>query len=351
MKLKKSTMKARNCGLLMLMATLVFGCEWDERVVTRDAGRSTSHPGRDQSVATRHQRAPAPPLAKLEEAEERREMAEPLVASRSGPWKDLAFAHQDAEPVDHVARAREMLADSDRAAAMIELGKALYDEPEHFEAACLLGRVAWRAGDRDTARRAYLLATEIDPGRAGAWVQLGRLAFAGENLEEAEDLARHAVSLDPEDAGAHNLQGRVWLKRSHWHRAVASFGKAVQLAPDNRFYRNNLGLACLMKREYGRAVEVLQGVADQGEAPAFVYNNLGLAYEGAGRLQDAIASFRDALQRKPGYVNAKINLKRLVTLAQREEMSGVEEPDPLKRPLAEPQDEPGDLILAVPNEE
>lgn len=301
---------------IMSAAVLASGCEWSGG--SPDAGK------RDILEFKLPQKKAVPPKVaeKTAKVPPKTEVADVGIdLSESVP--DIAFEHVDTQPVDHVLLAREMGAAGDRAAAMIELGKALYDDPEDYDAAFMLGRTARRSQKPELAAQAFLLAAKIDSEVAAPWLQLARLALDGRDNDLAEKRIQHALTVDPKLAEAHNLLGRVWLNRSHWHKAINCFEKAVTLSPDNRYYWNNLGYAYLLKKDFSQSVIALEAAVDvqEGEVasiPAYMRNNLGLAYEGAGRLQDAIVEFKKALETKPGYVKAKINLERNVRLAKAE---------------------------------
>ena len=111
----------------------------------------------------------------------------------------------------------------------------------------------------------------------------------------------------------------------------------------------DVGFAYLMKKDYGKAVEVLEGLVEGEDIPAYMLNNMGLAYEGAGRLQEAMSSFKQAVEKNPKYINAKINLDRLVTLAKRaeQEVPSATETE-WEQPFEEPEDETDDLIIVDP---
>jgi Tfp pilus assembly protein PilF len=295
-------------------AVLAMGCEWSGG--SPDAGQ------RDilEFKLPQKKVAPPPAVKKVAETQPKTDDVE-VGIDLSDSVPDIAFEHVDTQPVDHVVIAQELNAAGDRAAAMIELGKALYDDPEDYDAAFMLGKTARRSQKPELATQAFLLAAKIDPEVAAPWLQLARLALGAKDNDRAEENVRHALTVDPKLAEAHSLLGRVWLNRSHWHKAVNCFEKAVTLSPDNRYYWNNLGYAYLLKKDFSQAVIALEAAVEEQEdevasIPAYMRNNLGLAYEGAGRLQDAIVEFKKALETKPGYVNAKINLERNVRLAK-----------------------------------
>jgi len=329
---------------IMSAAVLVFGCEWSGG--SPDAGK------RDILEFKLPQKKVTPPKVteRVSEVPPKTGGVEVGIdLSESVP--DIAFEHVDTQPVDHVLLARELIAAGDRAAAMIELGKALYDDPEDYDAAFMLGRTARRSQKPGLATQAFILAAKIDPEVAAPWLQLARLALDGQDDDLAEKRIRHALAVDPKLAEAHNLLGRVWLNRSHWHKAINCLEKAVTLSPDNRYYWNNLGYAYLLKKDFSQAVIALEAAVDvqEGEVasiPAYMRNNLGLAYEGAGRLQDAIVEFKKALQTKPGYMNAKINLERNVRLAKAEAEIDEITTDEL---LIEAEPEDDELIIVEPD--
>lgn len=260
---------------------------------------------------------------------------------------EFAFPHADREPVDHLALARQLLSSGEQAGAMLELEKAIYDDPADFAAASLLGTTARDSGRDELAVDAFLLATQIDPDADDPWLQLARMSIAAGELEQAEQLVRRALRLNPKRALAHNVLGRIWLKRSHWERAVFRFKKALEISPTNIFYRNNLGFALLLKHDFQQAMVVLEPLARQDGVKAFMLNNLGLAYEGAGRLQEASARYSQALESNPRYVNAQVNLDRMVQLAQRSEepIDAVPGGGEEGKPLIEEDLPPGDELL------
>lgn len=330
---------------ILSAAFLAFGCEWSGGSPDGDRREILEFklPAAKTAVPTTVVDEAVQPKPEVKEADVGIDLSE------STP--DIAFEHVDTQPTDHVQVAQEMIESGDRAAAMIELGKALYDDPEDFDAAFLLGRIARRGGKPELAAKAFLLAAKIDPGVASPWLQLARLSLAQKDNDEAEMRIRHALSVDPKLSEAHSLLGRVWLNRSHWHRAVNCFEKAVTLSPDNRYYWNNLGYAYLLKKDFSKAVIALEAAVEAGDAsdvPAYFCNNLGLAYEGAGRLQDAMVEFKQALEKKPGYVNAKINLERNVRLAKAEAEIDEITTDEL---LIESAPEDSDLIIVDPDEQ
>lgn len=217
------------------------------------------------------------------------------------------------------------------------MSKALYDNPNDFEAAMLLGETATQTGDRSLAGEVLDYATSLKPSSDEPWLALTRLQLSGSKLIAAEKSIRHALRLNPKRAESHGLLGRIMLNRARWDQAIPSFEKALVLAPNNSYFRNDLGLVYLMKHDFAKAVEVLKPLSERKDLPAFMYNNLGLAYEGLGLIQEASEQFEMALERNPGYTKARVNLDCLARQAKLAQTPPVQKGDdtPPLQPLEE----------------
>ncbi|MBW2701744.1 MAG: tetratricopeptide repeat protein [Deltaproteobacteria bacterium] len=249
------------------------------------------------------------PVTRVEEEPEE-------VVEQNNLLHSLAFKHVDLEPVDHMVTAKSLLQTGDRAQAMLELEKAIYDNPRNYDAAMLLGKVARKSGDDDLATDAFLLSAEIDSTSDEPWVQLARLTLDRGQVDDSEQMLRRALTLNSDRAETYNLMGRVWLNRSHWQRAVLNFEKALSMRPESNYYRNNLGYAFLLMRDFNSAVKSLDPLAKREGARAFMLNNLGLAYEGVGRIHDAMVQYKKASVKNPDYLKSRINMERMVRVAK-----------------------------------
>ncbi|RWP36999.1 adenylate/guanylate cyclase domain-containing protein [Mesorhizobium sp.] len=194
-------------------------------------------------------------------------------------------------------------------------------------------------------------AVELDPGLARAWVELyhshSLLANFGVNPEKgaaaAADAAERAVRFDPSDAEAHAVLGMSLGERGDLSRAKAELDTAVRLAPGSAeiltFYAGwaasfgepergaelvdrvirldpsypmwtsgPFSYAYYMAGRYEDALKMLEGQAlDTYNKWRWMVHSGSLA--GAGRIEEAQASVKEALKRHPdmtveGMVNA-----------------------------------------------
>jgi len=158
-------------------------------------------------------------------------------------------------------------------------------------------------------------ALAIDPDYAAAWDGLAR-AYVNQTgqglrpIEEGYTLAREAASqalaLDPAYAPAHSRLG--WIASHYDHDLVAAarhYERALAMEPANTDIISN---AANMARSLGRldqAIALAEYTVARDPVLPVGHVNLGLYYIYAGRLDEAIASFRTTLTLSPGHSGAQ----------------------------------------------
>jgi len=192
-----------------------------------------------------------------------------------------------------------------------------------------------RAGRLPEAEAAYRTALEHDPENIDALHFLGVVAYQKGDSAQAiawisKALARHAGN-----AAAHNNLGNALAAQGRTREAVHAFLEALALQPDYAEALANLGGALRALEKPARAVEVYRrALAISPDLPAAVaglkealaqrppatdgatpearaadaHFNEGGAQKDAGRLDEAIASYRKALALAPEFTAAHVNL-------------------------------------------
>jgi len=136
--------------------------------------------------------------------------------------------------------------------------------------------------------------------RASALAQAGR-------LEAAEQQLRQAFGAAPKDPAALHLSGLIALRRGRLSQAIKCLGKAVAAAPDPAV-RTNLGIALAEAGRLDEAVAELRR-AVQGAAPhPPALCNLGVAYLRQNKHTEAVAALRRAVTLQPDYTRAWFEL-------------------------------------------
>jgi Flp pilus assembly protein TadD len=133
----------------------------------------------------------------------------------------------------------------------------------------------------------------------------------------ASTLWQDAVKKSPgKDRPWHNL-GMAYMDDGRIEDAIASFNRALILNP--AFVRSHEALVVAYTRAGRMAEAHSAAIAGLKVAPrnAVLYNNLGVVFAETGRSQEARQMFEKALQLKPGYECARINLERIRAGQQR----------------------------------
>jgi len=151
-----------------------------------------------------------------------------------------------------------------------------------------------------------------DKRKADATRNLGEAYISEKNYTAALGELLKAQKLNPDDPILHNDLGLVYMAKEMTDLAVVHFEKAVQLKPDYSLAKNNLGSAYLVKKEWDKAIPVLKEVTvDMLYAtPQYPLTNLGWAYYNKREYDTARKYLEKALDLKPDFFTAQLNLGR-----------------------------------------
>ena len=159
----------------------------------------------------------------------------------------------------------------------------------------------------------YQQALELDPGYAAAWVGLAniycyRMSMGPQPASVGVPLARNALeralAIDPDNAPALALFGWVDMINGDFAAAARHVGRALALDPTNPYVTD---IAAFLARRLGRMEQAIAfGEYTRVRDPVNADNlyDLAMAYRYAGRLDEAITSFRSVLSLSPAYLYA-----------------------------------------------
>src|SRR5438876_4147308 len=129
----------------------------------------------------------------------------------------------------------------DDAAAIYQ--QPLTDNPNHADAAHLLGLVRFRTNDVGSAIRLIRDAVERDPDNPIYHANLGNVFKDAGRLTDAIEAYRRALALRPEYAEVHNNLGYVLQASGMIEEGTAHYRKAISLRPTDYRAHYNLGNA------------------------------------------------------------------------------------------------------------
>jgi len=182
-------------------------------------------------------------------------------------------------------------------------------------------------GSADAQPRARELldrALELDPGYAIAWAMRAWLHFTEadvggglSNKEQFENAqasafrcARQALKIDPDCAEAYGILALTHLNAGEHDKAMEMTEKAIALAPNNAEILG--GVASAVMRKSGQPERGAEMVKKAMRLSPFyrpgLLRALGNNYRLSGRLEEAVACYKESLKRESGYLAAYVNL-------------------------------------------
>ena len=209
------------------------------------------------------------------------------------------------------------------------------------------------SGQPQQALDALLRATRAEPSDAEAWYDLGLAQSDSGQKPEALASLRRAIALNPEFAEAQNSLGAVLAETGQFELAEAAFRAALRIQPALAVANANLGNLLASKNELaeaawhyerasGKAVDqfnyavtlvrmnrmaeaekhILAALKDDPNLPE-AHDVLGGLLENRGRMDAALAEYREAVRLRPGFGKAHLDLG--VALANRRDLAGAAE--------------------------
>lgn len=155
----------------------------------------------------------------------------------------------------------------------------------------------------------------IDPDYAAAWAGLAtgyanQASVGLRPFDEGFTLAREAASkallLDPAYAPAYGSLARIAMAYDRDLAAAARhYERALAMEPANTGIVSSAATLAASLGRLDQAIALAEYAVARDPVSPFGHANLGLYYRDAGRLDEAIASFRMTLTLSPGYIGAQ----------------------------------------------
>ncbi|SEB03389.1 Predicted O-linked N-acetylglucosamine transferase, SPINDLY family [Paraburkholderia sartisoli] len=145
--------------------------------------------------------------------------------------------------------------EADRLAeAQTRLRRVLAIDPEHTDAMHLLGLVANRQGQYETATELIMAAITRKP-QALYYFNLGNVMQSNNRPAAAAECFRQAIAMQPDHVDAHNNLGNALRALKKHEAAMQSFCNAINLAPEHAQAYNNLANTLMELDELDAAIE------------------------------------------------------------------------------------------------
>lgn len=162
---------------------------------------------------------------------------------------------------------------------------------------------------------------QLNPGSAAHLRLLGHALMKQNRLDEAEQQVRFTLSLEPDLPLLHEDLGSVLAMQKRFADAVPCFEKAIQLEPKLPHARKKLGQALAALGRGQEADAVFEEYLERDPDRSIVA--LGAQHLKAGRKEEAVKTFREALKDNPDNVDAMRYLANIY-LRDKEQLSDAE---------------------------
>lgn len=225
------------------------------------------------------------------------------------------------------------------------LSKAESAMPDFMPLHFLLGAIAFQQNELESAESHLSKFIKAAPDHLPAAKLLGAARLKRDRPGEVIELLRPLADKNPKDAQLYAILGSAYLKKKQYDQGVEYLNRSAEIAPDVAAVRAELGLgriaagktdegvadlksavnidpkliqadvtlvlALLQQKKFDEAIaeaKKLKGKRDDDPMPD---NLLGGAYMAKGDIDKAQEHWRKALEIKPDYVSARLNLAKL----------------------------------------
>ena len=130
------------------------------------------------------------------------------------------------------------------------------------------------------------------------------------DLENAAKIFKQLVEAMPEDYGSRAQLARIYSRQSKHDEAIAEWESLLEADPENTQYQDGLVNAHQSAGKISEALELAQKYI-KGEPSSIHYSRLARIYTAGGRVDDAIDSYKKAIELNPGDSRVHQNLARL----------------------------------------
>jgi tetratricopeptide (TPR) repeat protein len=142
-------------------------------------------------------------------------------------------------------------------------------------------------------------------------------AYIEKDIEKCIRLLNQLVEKYPKEKRAHlELGYRFYNWTANWDKAIAECKKALELDPHYTLAINALAIATWYRGDHEKALELFKKYAALSPGDANPLDSMAHLYFLMGRVNEAIASFQEALRMKPDFYISIIFLQYIFALRQ-----------------------------------
>ncbi|MDZ4852788.1 MAG: tetratricopeptide repeat protein [Pirellulaceae bacterium] len=195
--------------------------------------------------------------------------------------------------------------------ALLSYQRAIDLRPDFFEAYNSRGCILKELERFDLAIQEFHQAIRIHPHYAEAYNNLGGAYQLTNRLDEARQAYERALQYRPDLFMAHYNLGVLHFGCGRYADSIAAFQQALQLSPDNVELLFRLGNIYLRDGRCKDAITAFESVLSYDPGMVVAYNSLASAYKDSRDVFRAESTYLRAIELKPDYFEAHLNLANL----------------------------------------
>lgn len=183
----------------------------------------------------------------------------------------------------------------------------LREDPQMPDALHLLGVLAFQAGHPEPARQLIVQALTQRPESAHYLSSLSQVLQDSDDDAALSEVYQRLLALEGPSAELCLKLGQSLGRLRRFTEAEQALAQARQLDPDNGWVFNSQGNVHQMQGDYAQAERCYQQALGCGIESADVLNNLAVALHEQSRYQEAISTWRRALELNPEHAESHVN--------------------------------------------
>jgi tetratricopeptide (TPR) repeat protein len=197
--------------------------------------------------------------------------------------------------------------------------QALQATKDNYLAHNNLGVALVAEGKNDDAIAHYIASIKIKSNYDDAHTNLGVALAAEGKSEEAIFHHRMAIKINPNNDLAHYNLGMALKDQGKMEEAFTEFSRSISIKPSSADAHNNMGIVFEMHfKKYSEAIYHYRQALQIDSNNAGTHFNLGIALAKNGNLKEAAEQFRQAINIKPDYDEARQALKLALELEKKQ---------------------------------
>ncbi len=202
-----------------------------------------------------------------------------------------------------------LLSRDDYAKAVTYFEKAVETDPNYVEAWYQAGYCYGMLGRHQEALKASRQAAKLRPEWSAVYVNIGVSSYALGQYKDALDAYKQAARLDENNPDIEYSLGLTLEKLNRGDEGVLAYKRAVAIKPDHAAAIEKLGTALFQQKRYVDAAASFEQLKAY-RPDAKTYNSLGESYLEAGKAEESLDAFNNALGFNPDLDKARYNLAR-----------------------------------------